>query len=125
MALQSSPSNFVWYGTLKIGIFNLVAAEASACSVCDHQTPWPPIITGLLLSLTKDKMFDKSTGLGQAFNTALSERSKGRSLSPAFFSNEENIISTGSEIWTGPGYPLVAACQALSTNSLILDPSVI
>ena len=37
-------------------------------------------------------MFDKSTGLGQAFNTALSERSKGRSFSPAFFSNEENLV---------------------------------
>jgi hypothetical protein len=35
------------------------------------------------------------------------------------------MISTGSEICTGPGYPVVAAAQALLTNSLIRSPSVI
>ena len=87
--------------------------------------PWPPMITGRAAFLTISRTDSNADGSGHARGTGRSLRLNGRSSSPASGGNDENMISTGSEIWTGPGYPVVAAVQARLTNSLMRSPSVI
>ena len=83
------------------------------------------MIIGRLALRTILRTNSSAEGSGQARGTGRSLRLKGRSWRPASGSNEENIMSTGSEMCTGPGYPVVAAVQARFTNSLIRSPSVI